>query len=83
MRDPEQRNSRALKKEWMDMCKKASIGWFRPIIVIINPNWLVVESAMIFLMSKWVVAAVAANTVVVAPRIKQRVVTVVLLCRIG
>lgn len=40
-------------------------------MVIIRPSWLVVDSAMIFLMSCWVVAAVAANIVVVAPTIKQ------------
>lgn len=37
---------------------------------------------MIFLMSRWVVAEAAANTVVVAPRIRQEVITV-LLCRVG
>lgn len=52
-------------------------------MVIINPSWLVVDSAMIFLMSRWVVAAAAANAVVVAPSIKQQVIIVLLLCRIG
>lgn len=61
------------------MCSKARFGWFNPIIVIISPSWLVVDSAMIFLISKWVVAAAAANIVVVAPRSRQEVIIVLLL----
>lgn len=38
MKDPEQRNNRALKKEWVIMCRKARAGWFNPIIVIIKPS---------------------------------------------
>lgn len=74
--DPEQRNRSALKKEWVIMCRKANDGWLSPIIVIISPSWLVVDRAMIFLISRCVVAEAAANTVVVAPRIKQIVIMV-------
>lgn len=63
----------------MVMCRKAKEGWFRPIIVIISPSWLVVDSAIIFLMSVCVVAAMAANMVVVAPRIRQVAVMFLLL----
>lgn len=83
MKDPEHKNRSALKKEWVAMCRKASVGWFSPIIVIIKPNWLVVDNAMIFLISCWVVAAAAANMVVVAPRIRQVVSASSLFCMIG
>lgn len=49
--EPEHRNSRALKKECVIICRKAREGWFNPTIVIIRPSWLVVDNAMIFLMS--------------------------------
>lgn len=68
---PEQRNSIALKNAWVQMCKKASWGWFRPIVTIISPSWLDVENATIFLISFWVRAQVAVNRVVSAPRHKQ------------
>lgn len=55
------------------MCKKASWGWPSPIVTIINPSWLDVEKATIFLMSFWVKAQVAVNKVVKAPRHKQMV----------
>lgn len=51
MKDPEHRNRRALKNEWVVICRKARVGWFNPIIVIISPSWLVVDNAIIFLMS--------------------------------
>lgn len=37
-------------------------------MTIINPSWLEVENAMIFLMSFWVRAHTAVNRVVMAPR---------------
>lgn len=83
MNEPEHRNNRALKNECMAMCRKASIGWFRPIIVIISPSWLVVDSAMIFLISCWVMAEAAANIVVRAPKIRHIVIMVLLFCIIG
>lgn len=49
--EPEHRNSMALKNACMEMCRKASCGWFRPIVTIIRPSWLDVEKAMIFLIS--------------------------------
>lgn len=71
MMDPEQRNSMALKKAWVQMCRKASWGWFNPIVTIIRPSWLDVENATIFLMSFWVRAQVAVNRVVRAPKHRQ------------
>lgn len=71
MIDPEHKNSIALKKAWVQMWRKASCGWFRPIVTIISPSWLDVEKATIFLMSFWVRAQVAVNRVVKAPRHKQ------------
>ena len=65
---PEHRNSMALKNAWVEMWKKASWGRSRPIVTIIRPSWLEVEKAMIFLMSFWVRAQVAANSVDRAPR---------------
>lgn len=81
--DPEHKNSRALKKEWVAIWRKASVGWFSPTIVIISPSWLVVDNAMIFLMSCWVAAAAAANIVVVAPRIRHVVIASSFFCMIG
>lgn len=71
--DPEQRNNIALKKAWVQMCRKASWGWFRPMVTIIKPSWLEVEKATIFLISFWVRAQVAVNRVVSAPRHRQSV----------
>lgn len=42
-------------------------------MTIMRPSWLEVEKAMIFLMSFWVRAHVAANRVERAPRQRQRV----------
>lgn len=67
----------------MQMCRKASWGWFSPIVTIIKPSWLDVEKAMIFLMSFWVRAQVAVNMVVRAPRHRQVVRAVWLFERIG
>ena len=53
------------------MCRKASWGWFKPIVTIIRPSWLDVENATIFLMSFWVKAQVAVNKVVRAPKQRQ------------
>lgn len=53
------------------MWKKASWGRFSPIVTIINPSWLDVENATIFLISFWVKAQAAVNRVVIAPRQRQ------------
>lgn len=58
----------ALKKAWVEMCRKASCGRFSPMVTIISPSWLDVEKAMIFLMSFCIRAQVAANSVDMAPR---------------
>lgn len=42
-------------------------------VTIIRPSWLEVENATIFLMSFWVRAQVAVNSVVSAPRHRQMV----------
>jgi len=63
----------ALKKACVQMCKKASCGWFSPIVTIMSPNWLDVEKATIFLISFCVRAQVAVNRVVRAPRHRQTV----------
>lgn len=42
-------------------------------VTIIKPSWLDVENATIFLMSFWVRAQVAVNSVVRAPRQRQTV----------
>lgn len=83
MNDPEHRNNNALKNECVDMCRNANIGWFSPIIVIINPNWLVVDRAMIFLISCCVIAEAAANIVVSEPIIRHAVSAVLLFCITG
>lgn len=69
--DPEHKNSMALKKAWVQMWRNASCGWFSPIVTIISPSWLDVEKATIFLISFWVRAQVAVNSVVRAPRQRQ------------
>lgn len=52
-------------------------------MTIISPSWLDVENATIFLMSFWVRAQVAVNSVVIAPRHRQVVRAVGLFCIIG
>lgn len=69
--DPEQRKSIALKNACVQMWRKASCGWFRPIVTIMSPSWLEVENATIFLISFWVRAHVAVKRVVSAPKHKQ------------
>jgi hypothetical protein len=49
-------NSSALNKAWVSIWKKASLGAFRPILVIIIPSCLRVDRAIIFFMSHSVVA---------------------------
>ena len=65
------------------MWRNASCGWLRPIVTIISPSWLDVENATIFLMSFWVRAQVAVNTVVRAPKHRHVVRAVWLYCIIG
>lgn len=81
MMEPEQRNSIALKKAWVQIWRKASCGWLSPMVTIMRPSWLDVEKATIFLMSFWVSAQVAVNRVVSAPKQRQ-VVSAVWLCSI-
>lgn len=81
--DPEHRNNIALKNAWVEMWKKASWGRFSPIVTIMRPSWLEVEKAMIFLISFWVRAHVAANRVERAPRQRHRVRAVWLLLNRG
>lgn len=52
-------------------------------VTIISPSWLDVEKAMIFLMSFWVRAQVAANNVEMAPRHRHRVRASLLLVSMG
>lgn len=68
MIEPEHRNSIALKKACVQICRNARCGWLRPSVTIIRPSWLEVEKAMIFLISFWVKAQIAVNRVVRAPR---------------
>lgn len=65
------------------MWRKASWGRLSPMVTIINPSWLDVEKAMIFLISFWVRAHVAANSVDRAPRHRHRVKAVWLLVSSG
>lgn len=81
--EPEHKNNMALKKACIEMCKKASCGWFRPIVTIMRPSWLDVEKAIIFLMSFWVRAQNAVNRVVVAPKHRQIERAKLLVVRIG
>lgn len=68
---PEHKNNIALKNAWVQMWKKANCGWFNPIVTIINPSWLEVEKATIFLISFWVKAQAAVKSVVIAPKQRQ------------
>jgi len=70
--EPEHKNSMALKNACVQIWRKASCGWFKPMVTIIKPSWLEVEKATIFLISFWVRAQVAVNIVVSAPRQRQR-----------
>lgn len=77
--DPAHRNSIALKKACVEMCRNASSGCLSPIVVIISPSWLEVENAIIFFISFWVRAQAAVSREVAAPRSRQAVVAVWLL----
>lgn len=66
--DPEHKNSMALKNAWVQMWRNARCGWLMPTVTIMSPSWLDVEKATIFLMSFWVRAQMAVNSVVMAPR---------------
>lgn len=61
----------ALKKACVQMWNRAIFGNPRPKANIIRPSWLVVEYAMIFFISCWRKAEVAANMAVVAPTMEQ------------
>lgn len=71
--EPEHRKSIALKNACVQMWRNASCGWFRPMVTIMRPSWLEVEKATIFLISFWVRAQIAVNSVVIAPRHRQMV----------
>lgn len=81
--DPEHKNNIALKKACVQMWKNARWGMFKPIATTIRPSWLDVEKAIIFLISFWVRAHVAANAVEMAPRHRQVVKAVWLSLIIG
>jgi len=49
--DPAQINSNALNIAWVIMWKNAKLGRFSPNLIIINPNWLSVDRAIIFFIS--------------------------------
>lgn len=71
--EPEHINNMALKKAWVQMCRKAKWGWLMPIVTIMRPSWLEVEKATIFLISFCVKAQRAVNNVVIAPKHSVRV----------
>lgn len=77
--DPAHINNMALKKAWVQMCRKAKWGWLIPKVTIMSPSWLDVENATIFLMSFWVSAQIAVNRVVIAPKHNMAVRIVLLL----
>ena len=81
--DPEHKNSIALKNAWVQICRKARWGWFKPTVTIINPSWLDVENATIFLISFCVIAHIAVNSVVNAPKHNEIVRIVWLFSSIG
>ena len=71
--DPADKNSIALKKAWVQMCRKAKYGWLMPTVTVIRPSWLEVEKATIFFISFCVRAQIAVNRVVMAPSDKVSV----------
>ena len=81
--EPEHINSMALKKAWVQMWRKARCGWLIPMVTIINPSWLEVENATIFLMSFCVKAQIAVNSVVIAPKHRVMVCAVLLYSKSG
>lgn len=81
--DPEHKNSIALKNAWVQICRKAKWGWFKPTVTIISPSWLDVENATIFLMSFCIIAHIAVNSVVNAPKHRVIVSIVLLFSNIG
>ena len=70
MKDPAQMNRSALNRACVNMWKKAKWGKLKPNLVIIIPNWLRVDKAMIFFASHSVVALKPAINIVVTATIK-------------
>lgn len=62
---PLPRNSKALKKPWSTMCKKAKSYWPTQHVIIINLSWLVVDKAIIFLTSTCLIAHKEVSTIVI------------------
>jgi hypothetical protein len=70
MNDPAQMNSRALNSACVTMWKKARFGMCIPILIIIRPNCLSVDKAIIFFMSHSVIALSPAMNIVVVPIVR-------------
>ena len=68
---PAHRNIRALNIAWVIRWKKVHSGRLRARLIIITPSWLRVDSAMIFLRSFSMVAAILAIRIVSDDIIKR------------
>lgn len=62
-------NKSDLNRAWVDRCRNVSSGKFSPRVIIITPNCLSVDNAMIFFMSFSVMANIPASVMVAAPTI--------------
>lgn len=80
---PEHMNNMALKKACVEMWRKANWGRSSPMVTIMRPSWLEVEKAMIFLISFWVRAQMAANSVDRAPKHRHVVKAILFEDRMG
>lgn len=79
----EYRNSIVLKKVWVEMWRKVSLGRLSLMVIIIRLSWFEVEKVMIFLMLFWVRVYVVVNRVDRVFRYRYRVKVVWLLLNRG
>ncbi len=83
IRLPAQINKRALKIAWVKRWKKVKFVWPRERLVIIKPNWLKVDRAIIFFISNSVIALILAIIMVIEAKIDNIFGNKVLWDRIG
>lgn len=81
--DPAPINNNALNRACVVMWKKVSMGRFSPKLVIIIPNCLSVDSAIIFFISHSVVALTPAINIVDVAIRRRNVLKYVSVCKNG
>lgn len=76
-------NRSALNRACVTIWKNASLGICIPILIIINPNWLRVDKAIIFFMSHSEMALSPAINIVDVPMIRSDLLKILIDSRNG